>query len=95
NNFQTRPIKCSGTIEKSELDIYSSAHLSLNSLVRKAKTVASEALSVHYKNKTESYWCRYVNFCKRFDVNADTPSEEHLEAFIIWLDLIGLASQAP
>ncbi|CAG8648128.1 6241_t:CDS:2, partial [Gigaspora rosea] len=62
-------------------------------LSRKARAMAKNAVSPFYKAKSEKYWSLYKEFCKRFEINEEEPSEDGLLAFIVWLDISGMASQ--
>ncbi|CAG8756776.1 20127_t:CDS:1, partial [Gigaspora rosea] len=43
--------------------------------------------------KSEKYWSLYKEFCKKLEMNEEEPSEDGLLAFIVWLDISGMAFQ--
>ncbi|CAG8725424.1 20903_t:CDS:2, partial [Racocetra persica] len=83
------------TFEKPGVGVFGGAHPSIKELLQLAKKLARDSVSPFYKARSDRYWGLYKKFCKRFDLDVESPREEGILAFIIWLDMMGLAPQTP
>ncbi|CAG8842297.1 10962_t:CDS:1, partial [Racocetra persica] len=81
------------TLEKPGVEVFSSPYSPIEELSQKARALAKNSVSPFYKAQSEKYWGLYKEFCKGFEVNEKEPSEDGILAFIMWLDISGLASQ--